>query len=252
MPQRIHSDVSLRAWQSSILLICLSYFIFECFFIPFEVLSADEFVFARHIYEYTFHIPYLDFQPYKSVIGHYLLVIPLFFSHTLFEPIFYIKEEIALLNTACIALTCYWGATLFDKRAVLLTMLALLANHYFLIYSTDLRVDMLTSWCCLFSLLAIGQARLTLGGLLLGLAFLISQKAMWYVIAINGSMLMCNPTTTFSLYATLSNDDELSSVPSHLPLLIILVTHCFPSIVLHNFFMMHTFKPALISTYHFI
>ncbi len=174
-----------------ILLICLSYLIAEYFFIPYGALSADEFVFARHIYEYTFHVPYRDFAPYKTVLGYYLLSLPFFFSHTLFGPLFYAKGEIALLNVGFIALTAYWSSRFFNQKAILLTLLAIIANQLFLVYATDLRVDMLTSWVSLAAALGVLQYRSWLGGCLVGMAFLISQKALWYVAALNGALALC-------------------------------------------------------------
>jgi len=225
------------AYFYSISSLILGYLLFEYFFIPYEALAADEFVFARHILDYTNSLPYRDFAPYKSVLGHYLLSIPLFFSHTLFNAIFYMKDEVALLNAACLALTCYWGAQLFNRTAVLLTILALLANHSFLMYSTDLRVDMLAAWICLFAALSVLQNRLSLGGILSGLAFLISQKTLWYIIAINGAMLICMLTIKPTFY-TLRSCWRFNIAAAAIVLLYLacwsLITS--PALVFSNFF----------------
>src|SRR5690606_9886356 len=114
-----------------------------------------EFVFARHIYDYTRAMPYRDFAPYKSTIGYYVLTIPFFFSKTTLEPLFLIKREIILLNVLCIALAYRMSFRLFQPRGILLSLTAILANAGFLIYAADLRIDMLTSWCCLFALLSL-------------------------------------------------------------------------------------------------
>lgn len=185
----------------SLLLICFCYLLFEYFFIPYAALVADEFVFVRHIYEYTFHLPYRDFSPYKATLGYYLLSLPLFFSHTLLTPLFYIKEEIALINAVCIAFSGYYASLFFNKKAVLLTLLAILSNQLFLIYASDLRVDMLTSWICLFAAINILQQRFYLAGTLLGIAFLISQKALWYFFAMNGGMFICYLCFFSSIYS---------------------------------------------------
>lgn len=184
-----------------LLFICASYLCFELYFIPHEILSADEFVFARHIYDYTQHFPYRDFAPYKTVLGYYLYSLPLFFSHAALQPLFYIKNEIAILNTLFIAVSGIWATRFFDKRAVLLTLLAVIANLHFLISASELRVDMLTSWFCLFAMLALLQHSYRLSGMLLGLAFLISQKALWYMVAINGAMLLCYTTFASSPFS---------------------------------------------------
>lgn len=184
----------------SIFVMSCAYLVFQYFYITTSALAADEFVFARHIYEYTWHIPYQDFAPYKTTLGYYLLSIPFFISHTLLGPIIAAKYEIALLNIAGLALTAWWSCKFFDKRAVLLCLAAIMANEIFLLYGTDLRVDMLTCWFCLFSGLALLQHRFSLSGILLGSAFLISQKALWYLIALNGGMLICLLAFTQSSY----------------------------------------------------
>ena len=226
-----------KLFLPTIFLLDLTYVLYEFFLIPHEVIAADEFVFARHIYEYTFHLPYRAFAPYKSVLGHYLLTLPLFFSHTLLDPIFYMKDEIAFINMLCIALACYLGSKLFDKKSVLITLLALLANHYFLIYSADLRVDMLSSWCCLFAALALLQQRIKLSGFLLGVGFLISQKAIWYIAAMNGSVLLCLLLFQSRLYSlrTLITLNFAAGVPVIIYLIVwsLLTT---PALVLQTFF----------------
>lgn len=191
----------------SILFLSIAYLIFESAFIFYGALAPDEFVFTRHIYEFTFHIPYRDFPPYKTILGYYILSIPMFFSHALLAPIFLIKNEIALINMGCILLASYWATRFFNRNAVLLSLLAILVNGMFLIYSTDLRVDMLTSWACLFSIFCVMENRIRLGGLLMSIAFLISQKALWYFVAINGAMAICwlaLPTSIYRLRSLIS------------------------------------------------
>lgn len=200
-PMPTPSRVTASTFFYSLFFISVAYCLFEYFFIPREVLTADEFVFARHIYEYTFHLPYRDFAPYKTVLGYYLLSLPLFFSHSLLAPLFYIKDEIALLNAIFIVCLSYSAKQLFDKKIVLFALLLILANQHFLIYASDLRVDMLTSWLCLFAALSVLQKRLYLGGFLLGIAFLISQKALWYGFAIDGALLITWLAFSSSIYS---------------------------------------------------
>ncbi len=195
------SGISRSLFYSCLLLISICYLAYEYYYIPRWSLAADEFVFARHIYDYTFRIPYLDFAPYKTVLGYYLLSIPMFFSHALLKPLFYIKDEIAIINVFCLVTGGYWACRFYDKRAVLLIILAIIANQLFLVYSSELRVDMLTSWFCLFSGLAVLQKYLRTGGTLLGIAFLISQKTIWYLFAIDGALMICMllPASSYTL-----------------------------------------------------
>ncbi len=167
----------------AIAIICLSYLIFQIIYIPYAALSVDEFWFAHHIYEYTTKIPYSDFLPYKTVLGYYLLSIPMYFYHTLLQPIFYIKDEIAIINTMLLAGASIWLSRSYNSKAIIYTILFIITHHLFLVYSVDLRVDMLTSWFGLISVLLLLSNRSILAGIFLAISFMISQKALWFFIA---------------------------------------------------------------------
>ncbi len=173
----------------SVILIAGAYLIYQLAGIPNWVLGIDEFAYARHLYEYTYHLPYRDFQPFKPVLGLYILSLPMFVTKGILQPLFYIKQEIAVINAACIMLAGIIAAKLFDTRAVMLALLAVLVNGFFIYNSTELRVDMLSGWLCLFALLAFLANRHQLAGALLGIGFLVSQKVIWYVVSINAAMI---------------------------------------------------------------
>ena len=169
----------------AIVLLCLSYLIFQLIYIPYAALSVDEFWFGHHIYQYTHKIPYRDCLPYKTVLGYYLLSLPMYFSHALFKPLFYIKDEIALINSLFIAISCIWLCRRYQPQAVLYTVTLILIGQLFLIYSVDLRVDMLTSWLGLASMMLLLANRTMLAGLVLAISFMVSQKALWFWGATN-------------------------------------------------------------------
>jgi hypothetical protein len=75
-------------------------------------------------------------------------------------------------------------------------LLIILASQLFLVYSADLRVDMLASWCCLISVLLMLDGRYRWAGVWLGIGFLVSQKIIWYGIAANGALAICYLLTT--------------------------------------------------------
>lgn len=227
---------NLTSFFYTILMLCAAYTIFEWVNLPHLVLAVDEFVFARHIYDYTHAIPYLDFPPYKGVLGYYLLSIPLFFSHGLLEPLFNIKKEIVLLNAFFIFVSAYWALQIFNKRAVILALLAVMANQYFLLYAADLRVDMLTVWFCLFAIFSVVQNKLRLGGVLIGLAFLISQKAIWYWAALNGTLILCGLFFSIPLYFRRWLQFNLSAIAVVVGYILIWSAISSPALVLHNLF----------------
>ncbi|MDR3478832.1 MAG: hypothetical protein P4M14_12480 [Gammaproteobacteria bacterium] len=168
-----------------VLIFFLAYFIFQLVYIPYSKFSVDEFWFAHHIYQYTNSLPYRDFPPYKTVLGYYLLTLPFFISHTVITPLYLIKMEIALLNTILFLIMYEWLTRFFQPKAVFSTFILLMANQLFLVYSVDLRVDMLASWFCLISILLMRDQRWYLAGASIAIGFLISQKALWYFAATN-------------------------------------------------------------------
>lgn len=215
--------------------ISLLYLVIQFILIPQTIVTADEFVFARHILDYTQLMPYRDFLPYKSVLGHYLISLPLFFSPISLQSIFYIKDEIAIINAVCLFLATMWGARIFNIKAMLLATLAILANQFSMFYMSDLRVDMLSAWLCLFSAFSILTKKDQLGGILIGFAFLISQKALWYVIAINGGMLICwYVISTYSFHRIVTFNKWTAAVVGIYLITWSLLTS--PAVVFSNFF----------------
>jgi hypothetical protein len=57
----------------------------------------------------------------------------------------------------------------------------------FVARSSEIRVDMLTAWAGLFSLLLILRRRWLLAGVLAGTSFLVSQKGIYYLVAANAA-----------------------------------------------------------------
>ncbi|RDI46895.1 hypothetical protein [Aquicella lusitana] len=168
----------------------LLYIGFEFFYISHAGLLRDEFWFGHHVYQYVHHLPYRDFLPYKPVLGYYLLSIPLYFSTSAFAPLYYIKYEIALINVFFILITTRWLMRFFQPQAVFLTLIILCASQFFMIHSAQLRVDMLSSWLGLISLLLILSNRTIMAGVMMAIAFLVSQKALWFFAATNAAFIL--------------------------------------------------------------
>ena len=179
------------SYRLGILAVCVCYLIFQMVYVPYGMLSRDELWFAHHIYHYIYALPYRDFPPYKTVLGYYLLSIPMYFSHSILAPLYYIKDEIAILNAIAFGGIALWASRWFQLRAIFYTLLIILSSQFFLIYSTDLRVDMLASWLCLISILCCLSQRFKCAGVLLALGFLVSQKVLWYCVATDGALGIC-------------------------------------------------------------
>lgn len=168
-----------------LLLLCLTYLGFELFFNQYAMISVDEFWFAHRAYEYKNGIPYRDFAPYKTVIGYYLLLLPMLFSQGLIKTLVFTKNAIAVCNTLVLFISAAWLRKFFAPKAVLYSVALLLCMEIMLTYSTNIRVDLFAYWFCLFSFLFLLSHRYIIAGLLIGIAFATSQKAIWYIVASN-------------------------------------------------------------------
>jgi hypothetical protein len=179
----VMTSYSTRFFTIGITLLCLMYFIFQLFNNQYTIWSVDDFWFAHRIYEFKDGLPYRDFSPYKTVLGYYLLLPTMTLGHDALTPLLYTKQFIALLNTLFFAITAYYLTRIFSKTAIFTTLLLLISTPFVLQYSTNIRVDLLAYWACLFSALFLLNNRFFLAGITLGIAFLTSQKVIWYIAA---------------------------------------------------------------------
>lgn len=170
------------------------YLTFELFFNYYSMITVDEFWFAHRIYQYRSGLPYQDFAPYKTVLGYYLLLIPMSITGGILQTLIFTKNTIALLNTFILAGSALWLQRFFNPKAILISLVLLISADITLTYSTQIRVDLLAYWFCFISLLFLLDKRFWYAGLMLGLGFLISQKTIWYLLASNialGSYFIC-------------------------------------------------------------
>ena len=175
--------LSIKSYALAMLVVCAAYLLFELLCIPRLWLGVDEFWFAHHVYQFTQHLPYRDFAPYKPVLGYYLLSLPLHGWQGVLTPIFYVKDEIAIINTLMLVALAWYSQRRCSQPAIFYTLLLIICNQFFLMFSTELRVDMLGSWFCLLAMLLVVARRPGWAGVVLALAFLTSPKALWYIMA---------------------------------------------------------------------
>lgn len=180
---------SYRFYFVSISLL-LCYLVFTKFYNTYAILNADEFWFSHAAYRYLKAIPYRDFPPYKTVLGYYLLALPLSHSHHFLKNLIFIKNIMGFINAGVLLLGSYFLQKKFHWQAVLLSLGLLIFSEIFLNYATNIRFDLLAYWCCFLALLLILNRQFILSGTLLGLGFLISQKTFWYIASINIGLML--------------------------------------------------------------
>lgn len=157
----------------------------KIFLNSYTLITVDEFWFAHRIYQYRDGIPYRDFAPYKTILGYYLLLIPMLFSHGILSTLIFTKNSIALLNACILFGSAFWLKRFFTPTAILLSLSLLIFSEMFLAYSSDIRVDLLGYWLCFIALLWLLENRYILAGCFIALGFLTTQKAIWYLFAAN-------------------------------------------------------------------
>lgn len=185
MEHRNLTNQHKNAFLIMLFILCASYFAFELFFNSHTMITVDEFWFAHRAYEYKSGLPYRDFSPYKTVLGYYFLLLPMLISHTIFNTLITTKNIIALANAGILLFAADRLTRYFSTSAVIISVALLITSQTFLTYSTNIRVDLFAYWFCLFSFLYLLDRRFIIAGLLLGFAFITSQKAIWYVFATN-------------------------------------------------------------------
>jgi hypothetical protein len=164
-------------------LLCLTYFFFELFYNQYAQWSVDDFWFSHVIYQFKDHLPYRDFSPYKTVLGYYFLLPLMSFGHDALTKLLYTKNSIAFLNALLFFFSAYQLKRFFSLNAVLTALVLLITTDIVLSYSTNIRVDLLAYWLCLYSVLLLLDNQFVKSGLVLGISFLISQKVIWYMAA---------------------------------------------------------------------
>jgi hypothetical protein len=180
--------------------LCLLYLSIQIFLNCYLMLAIDEFWFAHIIYHYQNALPYRDFAPYKTVLGYYLLLFPLlgadylsahFFNYqNIFTTLILTKQFIALFNACILFFSSLWLIRHFSRAGVITSLALLITSDIVLSYSANIRVDLLGYWFCFFALLFLLEQRFFLAGLLLGLGFVTTQKAIWYIFAANFALAL--------------------------------------------------------------
>ena len=150
----------------------------------------DEFDGAYDVYRLKTQLPYLNFKPYKTVLGYYVQLPPLLIARDVWNGLMMIKSEMVLINTAMMLLGAFWLRRFFRRSAVVLALLALAAMSTYLERSSALRVDMMTAWAGFISLLFLLSKKEKWSGFFAGLSFLVSQKGICYIAAGNCALLI--------------------------------------------------------------
>lgn len=172
-----------RRFRPIVLLLAASYCAIQLVYIAHLPLVMDEFDGAYEAFRLRSSLPYRDFLPYKTTLGYYIQTAGSFGWPSVWSRIMAIKFEMAAINTVMLAAAALFLSRSIRKPAVVAALLPLIACSAFLERSSELRVDMLTAWAGMWSLLFLLRRRYLLAGAVAGLSFLVSQKGAFYLLA---------------------------------------------------------------------
>jgi hypothetical protein len=181
--------MTTRRFQVFLLALVAIYLSLQMIYVARLPLVMDEFAGAREAYRVAHGVPYRDFLPYKTVIGYAIQAVPAHLAETTWSRLMAIKIEIVLINAAMLAIVGVWLSRRYRAPAVLFALAVIICSSTFLERSSELRVDLLTAWAGVVSLLALMDGKPALAGAFAAISFGISQKAALFIMASDISLL---------------------------------------------------------------
>lgn len=182
MPAMCMSNLSKRAFWICVVGFACLYLALQWLYSRRLPLNVDEFHGAAEVYRLFTEMPYRDYRPYKTVLGYYLQVPGLMGSEG-WEGLIALRRYMAVLSAAALIVLVAVLEKLFRREAIVIGAGLLVIMSTFLERSAEIRVDMLTGWAGVFTLVALLLGYPFAGGFIAGVAFLVSQKGAFYVVA---------------------------------------------------------------------
>ena len=179
-----------RGWAILVLL-TLFFLAVETYYAVNRRLSHDEFGVAWSVTHPATRIPYVDFQPYRPVLGYYFLVALLRLGADTWHGYLAARLGMVYLTGSVLFLGALWIQRIFRPAAVCLAFALMVVMTSLLEWAIEVRLDMMTALFGLISLLLLLNRRVALAGIVAGLSFLISQKGSIYGLAGGMALLGC-------------------------------------------------------------
>ena len=166
----------------------------ETFYAVHRPLHLDEFGIAWDTAQLVNGIPYVDYQPYKPVLGSYVLLALLHMRPDTWGGFLCARLGMAYLSAAVLFAGALWLRRLFRPGAVCLAYALMIVMTSLVEWAIEIRLDMLTALFGFVSLLLLLDRRIALAGAVAGVSFLISQKGTMYALAGGIALLGCLAT----------------------------------------------------------
>jgi hypothetical protein len=174
-----------------LIVLSLVFLALETFYALHRPLNPDEFSGAWSVVQAVTHVPYVDFDPYKPVLGYYLQYLLLQLGTDPWDGYLTVRIGITYLAVLTLLLGALWLRRFYRPAAVCLAFATVGVMTSLAEWLIDFRLDMLTALFGFVSLLCLLDRRIALAGLLAGFSFLVSQKGAVYGLAGGAGLLGC-------------------------------------------------------------
>ncbi len=163
----------------------------ETFYAMHRPLSHDEFSAHWSVVQVGSAVPYVDFTPYKPVLGYWVQLALLKLAPDPWNGYRVIRLGMSLLAAGTLFGGALWLRRIFRPDAVCLAYAMMVVTTSLVEWAIEVRLDMLTALFGFVSLLFLIDRRVVPAGMLAGLGFLISQKGAMFAIAGGMGLLGC-------------------------------------------------------------
>ena len=163
----------------------------EIFYAVHRPLHLDEFDVAWMAAQLERGTPYVDFQPFKPVVGNRILLALLRLGTNTWNGFLAARLGIVCLSGIVLFFGSFWLQRVFRPAAICLSYALMVVMTSLVEWAIEVRLDMLTALIGFISLLLLLNRCALLAGVLAGLSFLISQKGSMYALAGAIGLLSC-------------------------------------------------------------
>ena len=177
--------------RATLVLLTLFFLAVETYYAVNRPLSHDEFSGAWSVAQLATRIPYVDFEPYKPVLGYYFQLPLLRLGADTWHGFLAVRLGMVYLTGSVLFLGALWLQRIFRPGAVCLAFALMVVMTSLLEWAIEVRLDMMTALFGFISLLLLLNRRVALAGIVAGLGFLISQKGSIYGLAGGMALLGC-------------------------------------------------------------
>lgn len=189
----VHTIVGFLDHHARAILVLLALFFLgiETSYAVNRPLSVDEFNGAWSVAQLATRTPYVDFEPYKPVLGYYVQLALLCLARDTWHGYLAVRLGMVYLTGTVLLLGALRLQRIFRPGAACLAFALMVVMTSLLEWAIEVRLDMLTALFGFVSLILLLNRRAGLAGTVAGLGFLTSQKGAMFALAGGIALLGC-------------------------------------------------------------